>query len=149
MRRRESRRRRLMAEINVVPYIDVMLVLLVIFMVTAPMLTQGIQVHLPRTQAKAIEPSSQMPIVLSIREDGKYFLNVSSQPTQPISAVATQARVMGLLALAKQEKTQVPGVYVKADKSVSYGTVAEAMALLQRAGAESVGLITQDAESGR
>jgi biopolymer transport protein TolR len=143
-RNRRRRRRGLMAEINVVPYIDVMLVLLVIFMVTAPLLTQGIQVNLPRTQAKAIDPSSQMPIVLSIRSDGRYFLNVSSTPTDPVSPQATQARVMALLTLAQQKHEKAPGVYVKADASVNYGTVASAMALLQRAGADSVGLITQN-----
>jgi biopolymer transport protein TolR len=142
--RRRSRRRGLMAEINVVPYIDVMLVLLVIFMVTAPMLTQGIQVNLPKTQAKAIAPSSQMPIVLSIRSDGRYFLNVSAKPADPVAAQAVQARVMALLTLSKQQKEKPPGVYVKADESVRYGVVANAMALLQKAGADQVGLITQD-----
>ena len=85
---RPRRRRSLMAEINVVPYIDVMLVLLVIFMVTAPMLTQGIQVTLPKTHAKAIALSSQMPIVLSIRSDRHFFLNVSAKPTDPVAAAA-------------------------------------------------------------
>ena len=144
-RGRSRRRRGLMAEINVVPYIDVMLVLLVIFMVTAPMLTQGIQVTLPKTHAKAIAPSSQMPIVLSIRSDGRYFLNVSAKPTSPVEAQAVQARVMALLALSKQQHEKAPGVYVKADESVNYGVVAHAMALLQRAGANTVGLITQNA----
>lgn len=143
-RQRRSRRRGLMAQINVVPYIDVMLVLLVIFMVTAPMMTQGIQVSLPKTKAKAVPPSKQMPVVLSIRADGRYFLNVSATPTQPIPAQAVQSRVMALLALAKQEQTKPPRVYVKADKSVNYGVVARAMALLQRAGADTVGLITQN-----
>jgi biopolymer transport protein TolR len=144
MLERKRRSRKLVAEINVVPYIDVMLVLLVIFMITAPMLTQGIQVNLPKTQAKAIDPSSQMPIVLSIRSDGRYFLNVSSKPTDPMAAQAVQARVMALLALSKQQHEKAPGVYVKADRSVNYGTVASAMALLQRAGADTVGLITKD-----
>lgn len=144
MQERSRRRRKLVAEINVVPYIDVMLVLLVIFMITAPMLTQGIQVNLPKTQAKAIEPSSQMPIVLSIRADGRYFLNVSSKPVDPIAAPVAQARVMALLSLAKQQHEKAPGVYVKADRSVSYGTVASAMALLQRAGADQIGLITSE-----
>jgi biopolymer transport protein TolR len=133
-----------MAEINVVPYIDVMLVLLVIFMVTAPMLTQGIQVTLPKTHAKAIAPSSQMPIVLSIRSDRHFFLNVSAKPTDPVSAEAVQARVMALLTLAKQQHEKAPAVYVKADASVNYGVVASAMALLQQAGADTVGLITED-----
>ena len=126
--RRKTRRRGLMAEINVVPYIDVMLVLLVIFMVTAPMLTQGIQVNLPKTQAKAIQPSTQMPIVLSIRADGRYFLNVSAKPTTPIASQAVQERVMALLAISKQEHEKLPGIYVKADESVRYGVVASAMA---------------------
>jgi biopolymer transport protein TolR len=147
MQERSRRRRKLVAEINVVPYIDVMLVLLVIFMITAPMLTQGIQVNLPKTQAKAIEPSSQMPIVLSIRSDGRYFLNVSSKPTDPIAAPVVQARVMALLSLATQQHEKAPGVYVKADRSVNYGTVANAMALLQRAGANTVGLITSNSEN--
>ena len=143
-RDRPRRRRSLMAEINVVPYIDGMLVLLVIFMVTAPMLTQGIQVNLPKTSAKAIAPTSQMPIVLSIRSDGRYFLNVSAKPTDPIAPESVQARVMALLTLSQQQHEKAPGVYVKADASVNYGVVASAMALLQRAGADQVGLITQD-----
>ena len=143
MIKRQRRRRRVSAEINVVPYIDVMLVLLVIFMVTAPMLTEGIQVSLPTTQARAIKSGSELPIVLSIDKAGNYFLNVSSSPQSAIAPSRAQARVMGLLSLAQTEKREAPGVYVKADQSVSYGTVAKAMALLQRAGASQVGLITQ------
>lgn len=148
MSRVTRRRRRPINEINVVPYIDVMLVLLVIFMVTAPMLTQGIQVNLPHTQAKAIKTTEALPIVLSIRADGRYFLNVSAHPKQPIQSLGVQKRVMALLMLAKTEHKKAPGVYVKADASVNYGVVARAMALLQRAGAASVGLITSGRPRG-
>lgn len=146
---RARNRRRPMAEINVVPYIDVMLVLLVIFMITAPMLTQGIQVNLPNTQAKPIHPSKEMPVVVSVRADGRYFLNLAAHPTDPIPARKLQTRVMALLTLDKQLAQKKRSVYVKADAAVSYGEVARVMALLQRAGANSVGLITKGDQSGR
>lgn len=133
---------KMMAEINVVPYIDVMLVLLVIFMITAPMLTQGVQVDLPKSQAKTIDNESQEPIIVSVDSRGQYFLNVSAQPNKPVDRHTLSVRVAALMQLARQsgEKRLV---LVKGDKQVNYGTVVTAMALLQQAGADKVGLLTE------
>ena len=137
-----KRRYKTLAEINVVPYIDVMLVLLVIFMITAPLLQQGVQVHLPQAQTKTIIQSKQTPIVVSVNSQGQQFINISSKPQQSVSNTQLSQLISGALQKAKL-KQQQQSVYVKADKSVSYGTVINTMALLQQAGADAVGLITQ------
>jgi biopolymer transport protein TolR len=133
-----SRGRRLMGEINVVPYIDVMLVLLIIFMITAPLLTQGVKVNLPKAHAEPL-PTNQAkdPVVLSVDAQGRLFLNIASDPRSALDADAVQGLVSGAI-------TQDPhrAVIVKADKSVSYGVVMQAMVLLQRAGASKVGMAT-------
>lgn len=139
----KQKRHRPLAEINVVPYIDVMLVLLIIFMVTAPLLFQGVNVNLPTASAKPIDPKLQEPIVLSINAQGSYFLNITTNPTQPISAADLATRVTNEL-----RATQVAGapnrqILVKGDKSISYGKLIQAMVLLQQAGAPNVGLVTQ------
>lgn len=134
-------RKKPMSEINVVPYIDVMLVLLVIFMITAPMLTQGIHVNLPQAQAKAMQPQKVEPIVVSVNAQGQYFLNTNNLPQQVISANDLTEQVTSLLAAAKQ-KNQERDVYVKGDRDANYGEVVKAMVLLQQAGAKDVGLIT-------
>lgn len=128
--------RRSIAEINVVPYIDVMLVLLVIFMVTAPMINQGVEVELPVAQAKALTTDSQ-PIIVSLNKKGQLFLNISPAPFSPISAKKLQSDVTNAL---RQDKKR--SVIVKADKTVSYNTVLDAMVLLQQAGVPSIGLET-------
>lgn len=135
-------RKKPIAEINVVPYIDVMLVLLVIFMITAPMLTQGVSVDLPKSQAKAIDNDAKEPIIVSVDSKGQYFLNVDSSPDKPIAKETLAVRVSALLQLARQggEKRLV---LVKGDKSVDYGAVVGVMALLQQAGADKVGLLTE------
>lgn len=133
-------RRKQVSEINVVPYIDVMLVLLVIFMITAPLLTQGINVDLPQAQAKAIQ-SKQEPIVVSIDSAGRYYLNVSKNPTESIGGQDLMTQIAAYLQLAK-EHNETRAIYVKGDRSVSYGDVVKAMSLIQMAGAENVGLIT-------
>lgn len=138
---RNKRKSRVLAEINVVPYIDVMLVLLVIFMITAPLLTQGINVKLPQSQTKTIQ-SKQEPIVVSVDKQGLYYLNVNQNPSSPISGQELMSRVAAYLQIAKQ-KQEDRSVYVKGDRDVNYGKVVEAMALLQTAGADHVGLITQ------
>ena len=132
-------RRRVKAEINVVPYIDVMLVLLVIFMITAPLLTQGVSVELPQAASEPIETSSENiePLVVTVDVNGNYFLNIGGDPKNPIDHQALVTKVAALL--RHQPKTQV---LVRGDKEVSYGKVVTAMALLQKAGAPSVGLIT-------
>ena len=135
------KRRRLMGEINVVPYIDVMLVLLIIFMITAPLLTQGIKVELPKAAATPIDTVSGRnlePLVLSIDARGRWFLNLGAQPT-----VAMDTNT--LLARATAALRQAPGraVLVKGDKAANYGRVVEAMVILQRAGAAKIGFLTE------
>ena len=138
-----SRRRRPMSEINVVPYIDVMLVLLIIFMVTAPLLTQGVKVDLPQAAAEAIDPAElkdRPPLVLSIDREGRLFLNQGAEPEKPLEDAMMEARVAALL-----RRTPGVPVFVKGDRAVSYGRVVEAMTLLQRAGASRVGFLTEPA----
>ena len=131
----------LLAEINVVPYIDVMLVLLVIFMITTPLLTQGVNVKLPQAPAKMLTPK-ELPIVVSVDAQGNYFLNIADQPHRSITPEQLMTRVTASLTLAKQ-RHQSRDIYVKGDRDVNYGKVIEAMVLLQRAGADTVGLMTQ------
>lgn len=134
------------AEINVVPYIDVMLVLLVIFMITAPLLSQGVQVNLPQASAKPLTAKEKEPIIVSVDASGNYYLNISANPSQPIDAVALTNQVTAELQTSNQSSSQRP-VLIKGDQSVDYGKVMQAMVLLQRAGAETVGLITKPPES--
>lgn len=131
-------RRRSVSEINVVPYIDVMLVLLVIFMVTVPIIQQGIDVDLPETdtQVLAITEENQ-PIVLTINKDGNFFLNIGSQTNRSVVARTVVTRVSSALSI----NPNAP-VLVKSDKTVPYAIVVRGMGLLQAAGAKSVGLIT-------
>lgn len=138
-------KRRPLAEINVVPYIDVMLVLLVIFMITTPLLMQGVNVKLPETKAQALPPKKDTPMVVSIDQQGKYYLNVSEHPRQALSAQALMTQVAARLAIAK-EKHEIKPIYVKGDRDVDYGKVVHAMVLLQKAGAKDVGLVTQPNE---
>lgn len=135
-------KRKSMAEINVVPYIDVMLVLLVIFMITAPLLSQGVNVELPSAQAQSLSQQKE-PIIVSVNATGEYFLNTSSMPEQPIDTLALKNQVMQQLQIAKQQGEN-RSVFVKGDKRVSYDKVIQVMVLLQQAGAQNVGLITQD-----
>ncbi len=130
------------SEINVVPYIDVMLVLLVIFMITAPMLSQGVKVDLPKVASENLAPAEREPIIVSVNQQGDMFLNVSEQPESPITANALTVRVAAELTLAKQNNEHLP-VLVKGDQGVAYGKVVEAMGLLKSAGAEQVGLLTE------
>ena len=135
-------RRRPVSEINIVPYVDVMLVLLIIFMVTAPMLTQGIDVELPEANAESVETSDEQPIVLSVDAKGDYFLNITSTPDQPIDVMTIARQVKEALAADPKR-----AVLVKGDQNVPYGTVVAAMVILQQAGAANVGLLTQSPQS--
>lgn len=137
--------RRPMSDINVVPFIDVMLVLLVIFMITAPLLTQGVKVELPKTAAKAIDDQQKEPLIVTVDSSGNFYLNLSDKPNQPVTARTLSYLVTQQLS-AQQGAEQRP-VLVRGDKDVNYGKVVEAMVLLQQAGAKSVGLITQPAPS--
>ena len=133
-------RRRLMGEINVVPYIDVMLVLLIIFMVTAPLLTQGIKVELPKAGAEPLDPNevkNQEPLVLSIDARGRLYLNVGANPGLPLDDQTALVRATAALRRAPQRT-----VLVKGDRSANYGRVVEAMVLLQSAGASKLGFVT-------
>lgn len=137
--------RRAMAEINVVPFIDVMLVLLVIFMITTPLLTQGVKVDLPKTQAKAMTEQQKEPLIVTVDANGQFYLNVAEKPNQPLPTATLTTLVSQQLA-DQQAGSQRP-VLVRGDKNANYGKVVEAMVLLQQAGAKSVGLITQPAPS--
>lgn len=137
------RKRKLMADINVVPYIDVMLVLLVIFMVTAPLLTQGVRVDLPKAGAEPIEEvPDHLPLVLSVDAAGNLYVNVGDDEDAPATAKEVVARVGAVL----RNRPDTP-VLVKADRSVPYGNVVGAMVLLQQGGAEAVGFVTDPLES--
>lgn len=134
--------RRPMAEINIVPYIDVMLVLLVIFMITTPLLNQGVDVNLPQAKSRPLKSTEAQPIVVSVDAKGQYFLNIGGNPKAPIRAVDLLNRVQQALITAKQ-KNQKQAVLVKGDETANYGTVIQAMVLLQQAGVKDVGLMTK------
>jgi len=130
-------RRKRISEINVVPYIDVMLVLLVIFMVTAPLLTPGVKVDLPQASATPVDNPDRETLVVTVDRKGKFYLD-----DREISAGALQAKVSAILRV--RPKTPV---LVRGDRNVAYNHVIQAMVLLQGAGAPSVGLVTQAPES--
>ena len=133
-------RRKPMSEINVVPYIDVMLVLLVIFMVTAPMLTQGVKVDLPDTTSDPIQSQKDVePVIVSVDTNGAYFLEVGDKGSDPMSLPEIGDQVAKILA-GRQDGE----VLVRGDEYVDYGVVVRLMSTLQSAGATSVGLITED-----
>ena len=134
-------RKRPMAEINVVPYIDVMLVMLVIFMVTAPLLTQGVKVDLPEASAEPMPPDEQEPLVVSVDAAGKLYLNIADDPNQAIGADDLKQRVAAVL-----RRSPKRSVLVRGDQSASYGYVVAAMVLLQQAGVPNVGLVTESPE---
>ena len=132
------RRRRMLAEINVVPYIDVMLVLLVIFMVTAPMLMQGVEVELPKADAAPVEDQDAEPLIVSIDSQGQLFLNRGANEKQVLELATVRQRVAAVL-----RRTPDKPVFVWGDQNVAYGDVVVVMTALQEAGAPSVGLVTE------
>jgi biopolymer transport protein TolR len=138
---RQRIRKRPMAEINVVPYIDVMLVMLVIFMITAPLLTQGVKVDLPEASAEPIEDPDSEPLVVSVDAGGKLYLNVGESPDDAIAADDLVQTVAAVLRRQPQKS-----VLVRGDHAADYGAVVSAMVLLQQAGAPSVGLVTEPPE---
>ncbi len=131
-----------MAEINVVPYIDVMLVLLVIFMITAPLLSQGVDVELPKANAKPMETKTEEPLVVSVDVKGNYYLNIGGKDESIVDNDELSRRVESVL--RRQPETQV---MVRGDTAVDYGRVVELMVLLQKAGAPSVGIMTAPPEN--
>ncbi len=132
-------RRKPIAEINVVPYIDVMLVLLIVFMVTAPMLTQGVQVELPEAPSEPLEADSDdEPLIVSIKQDGSLYLNLGGKPEEARSLESIQQQVSKVL--RQQPRTEV---LINGDQNIDYGRVVQVMTGLQAAGARSVGLVTE------
>ncbi len=141
---RKNGRRKPMAEINVVPYIDVTLVLLIIFMITTPMLQTGVDVDLPQAQSKTVESDSDganPPIIISIKAEGQYYIKSDNQTDVPILPEEINARVAEIL--SNKPKTQV---LINADKVVNYGIVVTVMAALKNAGVPTVGLMTKPEE---
>jgi biopolymer transport protein TolR len=138
---RTRARRKPMSEINVVPYIDVMLVLLIIFMITAPLITQGVKVELPQADAEPLSEDSEAPLVISVNRAGELFLNVGDQKEVPLGDETLMLRVAAVL----KHKPKTP-VMVRGDAQVDYGRVVHAMVLAQAAGAPSVGLVTEPSE---
>ena len=134
---RTRKRRKLKAEINVVPYIDVMLVLLIIFMVTAPLMNLGVDIELPQSAAKSIQNDKE-PAVVSVDRDGKLYLTLSSAPREEIDAEALEAKIAAFV----RQNPQIP-VYVAGDTAADYGKIYQAMVLLQQAGVPKVGLMSQ------
>lgn len=128
-----KRRKKLMSEINVVPYIDVMLVLLVIFMITAPLLSQGVKVDLPKAAAQPVDSQDRETLVVTVDREGRYFLD-----DRRIAPDELRRKVAAIL----RARPQTP-VLIRGDRQSNYGEVVKAMTLLQSAGAPSVGLLTE------
>ena len=129
--RRRGRHHGLMSEINVTPFVDVMLVLLIIFMVAAPLMTVGVPIDLPETQAKALNSETQ-PITISINESGQIHIQETEIPLEEVVAK------LGAIAKAGYEER----IYVRGDKTADYGTVMRVMARIQAAGYNKIGLVT-------
>jgi biopolymer transport protein TolR len=141
MARHQQKTRRPMAEINVVPYIDVMLVLLVIFMITAPLLTQGVKVELVEADAKPIDQEAKRPLVVNVEADGALSITYDDDRTQAVDLEALRQKAAAIIS----NNPGIP-VLIKGDKGVVYERVVQAMVVLQQAGAPGVGLITQPPE---
>ncbi|MGB5276548.1 MAG: protein TolR [Gammaproteobacteria bacterium] len=135
---RKSGKRKPVSEINVVPYIDVMLVLLVIFMITAPLLQQGVEIDLPQASANPLPPEQREPMIITVSKLGDLYLNIGEDNDKPIAEELLANRVAAVI----KNHPQTP-VLVRGDKAVDYGRVTEAMVLLQSAGVEKVGLMTE------
>ena len=129
--RRRGRHHGMMSEINVTPFVDVMLVLLIIFMVAAPLMTVGVPIDLPETQAKALNSETQ-PITISINESGQIHIQETEIPLEEVVAK------LGAIAKAGYEER----IYVRGDKTADYGTVMRVMARIQAAGYNKIGLVT-------
>ena len=135
---RRTGKRKPVSEINVVPYIDVMLVLLIIFMITAPLIQQGVEIDLPQASANPMPPEQREPLVISVSKAGDFYLNIGEDNDKPIEAELLFNRVAAVIS----NHPQTP-VLVRGDRAVDYGRVTEAMVLLQSAGVEKVGLMTE------
>lgn len=131
-----------MAEINVVPYIDVMLVLLTIFMITAPLLTEGYRVQLPEARANPVAKSKQPPIVVSIDAGGRLYVNLGEQRNKPVTARVLIARVVA----RRKQYPDLP-ILIQGDIQANYGKVINAMSILSRAGINNFSLVTKPTRS--
>jgi len=138
-------RRKPLSEINVVPYIDVMLVLLVVFMITAPMMTAGVKVDLPNADAKPIEiPKNEEFVIVSVDVSGQYFLSVGGDNKAP----KPMAEIADMVGKIKRNSPQTP-VLMEGDENVPYGRVVQMMVALQKAGVNDVGLVTESPDKER
>jgi biopolymer transport protein TolR len=137
-RGRHSRKRRApMSEINVVPYIDVTFVLLMIFMITAPLVQTGVDVDLPQADAKTVEPNDTPPVIVSIKKDGSFYIDIGERQDEPVTEEDLYNRVKAVL-----KNNPKALVYVRGDHSVEYGKIVTVMANLTAAGLPKVGLMT-------
>jgi len=134
-------KRRPVAEINVIPYIDVSLVLLIIFMITTPLLQTGIAVDLPQAQAKTVQSDNTPPVIVSVDANGQYFLNTTGTDNEPVIADDLVVKVAAILRYKPNIK-----VLVRGDASVDYGKIVVIMAALKQAGVADVGLMTRPVE---
>ncbi|MCA1799165.1 MAG: protein TolR [Xanthomonadaceae bacterium] len=135
-------KRRMMSDINVVPYIDVMLVLLIIFMITAPLLTQGVTIDLPQAEAEPLPPDpDRTPVVLTVNAAGEMFLNIAEDPEAPLERAVIGATVRAVL----RHRPGTP-VVVRGDRAAEYRHIISGLVLLQAAGVPNVGLMTEPAE---
>ena len=132
------KRRNLISDINVVPYIDVMLVLLVIFMISAPLMVQGIQVNLPEASSEALPVKNNEPLIISIDQEGKIFLETESTKNQSLTLLELNSFVSKIFQASPNMQ-----VVIRGDASVAYQRVMVVMAELQSAGASDIGLISQ------
>lgn len=139
---RTKSKRKLVAEINVVPYIDVMLVLLIVFMITAPLLMQGVKVDLPQAPSSPMDESDKEPLIVSVKADGTYHIDLGNEKNQEESLEVIRERVAKVLAVQP-----LTPVLVWGDTNVDYGAVVELMTVLQSAGAPNVGLVTEPPRS--
>ncbi|MFA5494276.1 MAG: protein TolR [Porticoccaceae bacterium] len=135
---RTRNKRKLVAEINVVPYIDVMLVLLIVFMITAPLLMQGVKVELPQAPSTPLEETDQEPLIVSVKADGSYYMDLGNGKNEREELDVIQDKVAKVLAVQPQTPVLVWG-----DANVDYGVVVRLMTVLQSAGAPNVGLVTE------
>jgi biopolymer transport protein TolR len=134
---RRTTRKKPISEINVVPYIDVTLVLLIIFMITAPLVQTGVDVDLPQADTSPVQQENEPPVIVSIDKQGQYFIDIGAQEDEPVTASDLLYRVAAVL----RNKPKTP-VYIRGDHTVAYGKVVTLMAALKNAGVPSVGLMT-------
>ncbi len=136
-------RHRPMSEINVVPYIDVMLVLLVIFMVTAPLLYHGVDLELPEVASRPLDEDEREPLIVSLDAEGRTYLNMGEDPDLPLEGTALLDTVRSIIEEHPQRR-----VLIRGDEAVPYGRVVDVMASLQRAGVPKVGLMSRPPDAG-